>query len=72
MCIQLLLIFAYDFLPDCPLLMHVIGIHYVQHLRVMLECGVCELVHSFFHLNKEMKYQLNSTMVNKKKVSHLI
>ena len=70
MCIQLLLIFAYDFLSDCPSLMHGIGIHYLQHLRVMLECGVCELVHSFFH--KEMKYQLNSTMVNKKKVYRLI
>ena len=45
--IGLLPIFDYDFLSDCPSLMHGIGIHYVQHFQAMLERGVCELAHSF-------------------------
>ena len=26
-----------------------IAIHYIQHSQAMLERGVCELAHSFFH-----------------------
>ena len=48
MSIQLLLIFAYDFLTDCPSYMHGIAIHYVLHCQAMLECGVCELAESLF------------------------
>ena len=46
--IQLLLIFDYDFLSDCPSLMHGITIRYVQHSQAMLKRGVHELAHSFF------------------------
>ena len=37
----------YDVLSDCPSLIQGIGIHYVQHFQAMLDCGVCELAHSF-------------------------
>ena len=37
------------FLSDCPSLMLVIAIHCIQHSQAMLERGVCELAHSFFH-----------------------
>ena len=47
--IRLLQIFEYDFLSDCPSLLHGIAICYVQHCQTMLECAVCELAHSFFH-----------------------
>ena len=48
MCIQLLLIFDYDFLSDCPSLMHGITIRYVQHSQAMLKRWVHEFAHSFF------------------------
>ena len=38
------------FLSDCPSLMLGIAIHCIQHSQAMLERGVCELAHSFFHL----------------------
>ena len=37
------------FLSDCPSLMFGIAIHCIQHSQAMLERGVCELAHSFFH-----------------------
>ena len=37
------------FLSDCPSLMLGIAIHCIQHSQTMLERGVCELAHSFFH-----------------------
>ena len=37
------------FLSDCPSLMLGIAIHCIQHSQAMLEHGVCELAHSFFH-----------------------
>ena len=37
------------FLSDCPSLMLGIAIHCIQHSQAMLERGVCELAHSFFH-----------------------
>ena len=37
------------FLSDCPSLMLGIAIHCIQHSQVMLERGICELAHSFFH-----------------------
>ena len=37
------------FLSDCPSLMHGIAIRCIQHSQAMLERGVCELAHSFFH-----------------------
>ena len=37
------------FLSDCPSLMLGIAIHCLQHSQAMLERGVCELAHSFFH-----------------------
>ena len=39
-----------------PSFMHGIAIRYVQHCQAMLERGVCELAHSFFHhiKNKEV------------------
>ena len=49
MYIRLLLINNYDFLSDCPSLMHGIAFPYVQHCQAMLGHGVCELAHSFFH-----------------------
>ena len=48
-CIWLIIIFDYDFLSDCSSVMHDIIICYVQHSQAMLEHGVCELAHSFFH-----------------------
>ena len=49
MCICLLPIVDYDFLSDCPSLMLGIAICYMQQCQAMLECGVCELAHYFFH-----------------------
>ena len=40
------------FLSDCPSLMLGIAIHCIQHSQAMLERGVCELAHSFFHFFK--------------------
>ena len=37
------------FLSDYPSLMLGIAIHCIQHSQAMLERGVCELAHSFFH-----------------------
>ena len=37
------------FLCDCLSLMLGIAIHCIQHSQAMLERGVCELAHSFFH-----------------------
>ena len=37
------------FLSDCLSLMLGIAIHCIQHSQAMLERGVCELAHSFFH-----------------------
>ena len=37
------------FLSDCPSLILGISIHCIQHSQAMLERGVCELAHSFFH-----------------------
>ena len=37
------------FLSDCRSLMLGIAIHCIQHSQAMLERGVCELAHSFFH-----------------------
>ena len=42
--------FISPFLSDCPSLMIGIAIHCVQPSQAMLERGVCELAHSFFHL----------------------
>ena len=39
--------FISPFLSDCLSLG--IAIHYIQHSQAMLERGVCELAHSFFH-----------------------
>ena len=36
---------------DCPSLMLGIAIRCMQHSKTMLERGVCELAHSFFHLS---------------------
>ena len=41
--------FISPFLSDCLSLG--IAIHYIQHSQAMLERGVCELAHSFFHLD---------------------
>ena len=42
------------FLSDCPSLMLAIAIHCIQHSQAMLERGVCELAHSFFHISMLM------------------
>ena len=39
------------FLSDCPSLILGIAIHCIQHSQAMLERGVCELAHSFFHIH---------------------
>ena len=39
------------FLSDCRSLMLGIAIHCIQHSQAMLERGVCELAHSFFHFS---------------------
>ena len=44
--------FISPFLSDCPSLMLGISIHCIQHSQAMLERGVCELAHSFFHYNR--------------------
>ena len=41
--------FISPFLSDCPSLMLGIAIRCIQHSQAMLERGVCELDHSFFH-----------------------
>ena len=41
--------FISPFLSDCPSLMLGIAIYCIQHSLAMLERGVCELAHSFFH-----------------------
>ncbi|XP_078322396.1 uncharacterized protein LOC111103871 isoform X3 [Crassostrea virginica] len=41
--------FISPFLSDCPSLMLGIAIHCIQYSQAMLEHGVCELAHSFFH-----------------------
>ena len=41
--------FISPFLSDRPSLMLGIAIHCIQHSQAMLERGVCELAHSFFH-----------------------
>ena len=41
--------FISPFLSDCPSLMLGIAFHSIQHSHAMLERGVCELAHSFFH-----------------------
>ena len=43
--------FKSHFLSDCPSLMLGIAIHCIQHSQAMLERGVCELAHSFFHFS---------------------
>ena len=42
--------FISPFMSDCPSLMLGIAIHCILHSQAMLERGVCELAHSFFHL----------------------
>ena len=37
------------FLSDCPSLMLGIAIRCIQHSQAMLERGICELAHFFFH-----------------------
>ena len=55
---QLLINYVYPFITDiwlwcCVLANHYcMAIHYVQHCRAMLECGVWELAHSFFFFQK--------------------
>ena len=44
MCIRLLLIFDYDFLSDCPPLMHDIAFHYVQHCKQCWSMGYVSLL----------------------------
>ena len=46
------------FLSDCPSLMLGIAIHCIQPSQAMLESGVCELAHSFFHFLIEWDYYL--------------
>ena len=41
------------FFSDCRSLMLGIAIHCIQHSQAMLERGVCELAHSFFHLIRD-------------------
>ena len=41
--------FMSPFLSDCQSLILGIAIHCIQHSQAMLERGVCELAHSFFH-----------------------
>ena len=48
--------FISPFLSDCPSLMLGIAIHCIQHSQAMLERGVCELAHSFFHWPKMAKF----------------
>ena len=59
---RLLLILSYDFLSDCPSLMHDLGIRYVQHFQIMTERGVCELAHPFFHFKQINEISINSTI----------
>ena len=50
--------FISPFLSDCPSLMLGIAIHCIQPSQAMLERGVCELAHSFFHLMKNSIWRL--------------
>ena len=50
------------FLSDCPWLKLGIAIHCIQHSQAMLERGVCELAHSFFHSLLHRKYLLYISM----------
>ena len=43
------------FLSDCPSLMLGSAIHCIQHSQAMLERGVCEFAHSFFHLTNDAR-----------------
>ena len=55
--------FIFPFLSDCPSLLLGIAIHCIQHSQAMLERGVCELAHSFFHWNMSGgKYSLHKIM----------
>ena len=47
--------FMSPILSDCPSLMLGIAIHCIQHSQAMLERGVCELAHSFFHFLSESR-----------------
>ena len=42
-----------------------IGIRCIQHSQAMLECGVCELAHSFFH------FQRNALLLGQKALEAL-
>ena len=42
--------FISPFLSNCPSLMLGIAVHCIQPSQAVLERGVCELAHSFFHL----------------------
>ena len=44
------------FLSDCPSLMLGIAIHCIQHSQAMLERGVFELAHSFFHFHTKHSF----------------
>ena len=48
--------FISPFLSDCLSLMLGIAIHCIQHSQAMLERGVCELAHSFFHFESSIYY----------------
>ena len=43
-------------MSDCPSLMLGIAIHCIQHSQAMLERRVCELAHSFFHIDDNSSY----------------
>ena len=45
--------FISPFLSDCTSLKLGIAIHCIQHSQAMLERGVCELAHSFFHFKRK-------------------
>ena len=49
--------FISPFLSDCQSLPVMLGIaiHFIQHSQAMLERGVCELAHSFFHFRSGEK-----------------
>ena len=51
------------FLSDCPSLMLGMAIHCIQHSQAMLERGVCELAHSFFHYPKKFDVNFINTFL---------
>ena len=51
------------FLSDCPSLILGIVIHCIQHSQAMLERGVCELAHSFFHSIKNVPEKVSKSML---------